>query len=138
MSGLLSALGYLQVAALGRLGETEARTVFYFSLCCAFGGAAMTALGGWPALLGPGLGWLLAVGVLGTVAQLLLTRAYARGSPLVTASLQYTGIAFSFLAGVVIFDDAVSGLALAGIALIVGAAIRATQLRQAKAHATRS
>ena len=138
MSGLLSALGYLQVAALGRLGETAVHAVFYFSLCCAFGGAAKTAAGGWTALPCPGLGWLLAVGVLGTVARLLLTRAYARGSPLVTASLQCAGIAFSFVAGVVIFDDAVSGLALAGIALIVGAAIRVTQLRQAKANAARS
>lgn len=31
LSGMVSATGYLQVAALGRAGETESRIVFYFS-----------------------------------------------------------------------------------------------------------
>jgi S-adenosylmethionine uptake transporter len=130
LSGLLSALGYLQVAALGRAGEPETRIVFYFSLAGAAGGAAMSAVGGWHALQWPGLGWLLAVGVLSTVAQLLLTRAYARGPALVTASLQYLGIAFSFVYGVMLFGDGLSWPALLGIVLIVGAGIRATQLRR--------
>jgi drug/metabolite transporter (DMT)-like permease len=129
-SGLLSALSYLQVAALGRAGEPETRIVFYFSIAGVVGGAAMSAAGEWHALQWPGVGWLLAVGVLSTVAQLMLTRAYARGTALVTASLQYLGIAFSFIYGVVLFGDAVSWQALLGIVLMVGAGIRATQLRQ--------
>ena len=32
VSGMMSALAYLQVSALGRAGEPETRTVFYFSL----------------------------------------------------------------------------------------------------------
>ena len=32
LSGMVSATGYLQVAALGRAGETESRIVFYFSI----------------------------------------------------------------------------------------------------------
>lgn len=129
-SGLLSALSYLQVAALGRAGEPETRIVFYFSIAGVVGGAAMSAAGEWRALQWPGLGWLLAVGVLSTVAQLMLTRAYARGTTLVTASLQYLGIAFSFIYGVVLFGDALSWQALLGIFLMVGAGIRATQLRR--------
>jgi drug/metabolite transporter (DMT)-like permease len=129
-SGLLSALSYLQVAALGRAGEPETRIVFYFSIAGVVGGAAMSAAGEWHALQWPGLGWLLAVGVLSTVAQLMLTRAYARGTTLVTASLQYLGIAFSFIYGVVLFGDEVSWQALLGILLMVGAGIRATQLRR--------
>ena len=130
-SGLLSALSYLQVAALGRAGEPDTRIVFYFSVAGVIGGAAMSAAGQWHALVWPGVGWLLAVGVLSTVAQLMLTRAYARGTPLVTASLQYLGIAFSFIYGVVFFADAVSGPALFGILLIAGAGIHATQMRRA-------
>lgn len=130
LSGLLSAFSYLQLAALGRAGEPETRIVFYFSVAGVVGGAAMSAAGGWRALEWPGLGWLLAVGVLSTVAQLMLTRAYARGTTLVTASLQYVGIAFSFIYGVVLFDDAVSWQAFLGILLIVGAGISATQLRR--------
>lgn len=129
-SGLLAAVGYLQVAALGRAGEPETRMVFYFSLAGAVGGAAMSAAGGgWSVPQWPGIGWLLAVGVLSTIAQLLLTRAYARGSTLTTASLQYLGIAFSFSYGVLLFGDAINGLAIFGIVLIVGAGIRAAQMR---------
>jgi drug/metabolite transporter (DMT)-like permease len=130
-SGLLSALSYLQVAALGRAGEPDTRIVFYFSVAGVLGGAALSAAGRWHALAWPGLGWLLAVGVLSTVAQLLLTRAYALGPALVTASLQYLGIAFSFLYGVALFGDAIGWHGLLGIILIVAAGIVATRMRHA-------
>jgi S-adenosylmethionine uptake transporter len=41
-----------------------------------------------------GIVLLLAVGALATAAQILMTRAYSIGRPLVNASLQYLGIAF--------------------------------------------
>ena len=70
------------------------------------------------------------VGLLASLAQLLLTQAYAVGRPLVNASLQYLGIAFSFAWGVLIFDDPVTLLALAGMVLVVLAGIAASRLRQ--------
>jgi drug/metabolite transporter (DMT)-like permease len=70
-----------------------------------------------------------AIGLLATAAQLMMTRAYAIGSPLINASLHYTGIGFAFLFGVLWFDEAVSAMALAGIALIVAAGVSATLLR---------
>ena len=48
---------------------------------------------------------------------------------LVNASLQYLGIAFSFLYGVLLFDDHITWLAIAGMLLIMGAGVRATLLR---------
>ena len=129
LSGMISALGYLQVAALGRVGESESRIVFYFSIGGAIGGAAIAAVTGWHAHSVVGIALLLAVGVLATVAQLLLTRAYARGNTLVTASLQYLGIAFSYLYGVVLFDDRVTWLAAAGMVAIVGAGVLASLVR---------
>jgi S-adenosylmethionine uptake transporter len=129
LSGLLSAAGYLQVAALGRAGEPEGRIVFYFSIGGVLGGAALSTITGWHSHSWRGLGLLLAVGVLATVAQLMLTRAYARGRTLVNASLQYTGIGFSFILGVLLFGDPVTGMAVMGMLLIVGAGVRATQLR---------
>ena len=39
LSGLGAALAYLQVTALGKVGEPEARTVFYFSVGAAVAGA---------------------------------------------------------------------------------------------------
>ena len=129
LSGMVSATGYLQVTALGRVGETETRIVFYFSIGGVLGGAGLSALTGWHAHSWSGIGLLLAVGVLATVAQLMLTRAYARGRTLVNASLQYLGIGFSFLYGAVLFDDRVTWIAVLGMLLIVAAGVRATLLR---------
>ncbi len=133
-SGMVSAAGYLQVIALARLGETDSRTVFYFSIGGIVGGAALASFGEWHAHDAIGIALLLAVGVLATAAQLMLTRAYARGTPLVNASLQYLGIAFAFVYGVLLFDERVSWLAAAGMLLIVGAGVRATLLRTAPAR----
>ena len=131
LSGMVSATAYLQVTALGRAGEPEYRIVFFFSI----GGVVAGALSALWTGISPhrsvsGVLLLLAVGLLATVAQLLMTRAYSTGGTLVNASLQYLGIAFAFTYGVLLFDDRVTGMALAGMALIVAAGIAATQLRR--------
>src|SRR5438093_1501731 len=82
-----------------------------------------------------GLVLLVAVGVLVTVAQLMMTRAYGIGRPLVNASLQYLGIAFSFGYGVLLFDDPLQWFAVGGIVLIVAAGLMATRLSAEKAPA---
>ena len=128
-SGMMSALGYLQVAALGRAGESEIRIVFYFSIGGAVGGAGIATFTGWHAHSVVGLGLLLAIGALATAAQLLLTRAYARGNTLVNASLQYLGIAFSYVYGVVLFADHVSWQAAIGMLAIVAAGVLASLVR---------
>ena len=131
LSGLLAALAYLQVVALGRAGEPEARVVFYFSLCSICAGAAVVPLAsGWHTHTLKGLGMLLAIGLLATFAQLLMTRAYATGRILVNASLQYLSIAWSYIYGVLLFSDPVTGMALLGMGLIVAAGIMAAKLRQ--------
>jgi S-adenosylmethionine uptake transporter len=135
LSGMVSAAGYLQVVSLGRAGEPESRIVFWFSVGGVIGGAALSTLTGWHAHTWIGLGSLLAVGVLATAAQWMLTRAYARGRTLVNASLQYAGIGFSFVLGVLLFGDPVTWAAVAGMLLIVGAGVRAMQLRAPPATA---
>jgi drug/metabolite transporter (DMT)-like permease len=126
LSGVLAAMAYLQVTALGRAGEPDYRVVFYFSVGGVAAGALTTPLtGGLHGLL-----LLAAIGVLATAAQLMMTRAYGTGRTLVNASLQYLGIAWSFLFGVLWFDDAVTALALAGMVLIAAAGITAARLRR--------
>jgi S-adenosylmethionine uptake transporter len=130
-SGMLAAMAYLQVTALGRLGEPEVRIVFYFSIGGIAAGLLTTlAAGSWHAHEAWGVFLLAAIGVLATVAQLMMTRAYGTGRPLVNASLQYLGIAFSFAYGVLLFDDALRPMAVLGAALIVVSGIAATRLRQ--------
>ncbi len=81
VSGMLSAMAYLQVTALGRAGEPELRVVFYFSMGGAAAGALITAatVGGLQPHTLKGAALLLAVGLLATAAQVLMTRAYTVG-----------------------------------------------------------
>lgn len=130
LSGLLTAIAYLQVSALGRAGEPEDRVVFYFSVGSVAGGALATLLfGEWHSHTPQSLGMLLAIGVLATLAQLMITRAYGIGSMLVNGSLQYLGVAWSYLYGTLLFDDPVTGIALLGMGLIVMAGITAASAR---------
>jgi len=131
LSGMLAAMAYLQVTALGRVGEPESRRVFYFSLGGAVAGAATTLASpeGFHAHTLRGAALLLGVGLLATGAQLALTRAYAKGRALTNACLQYLGIVFSCIFGLALFGDRIDGPALLGIVLIVAAGITATLLR---------
>ncbi len=137
VSGMATALAYMQVVALSRLGEPEARTVFYFALGCAVaGGAALPMTGtsawpGWPAL------WLLPLGLLAAGGQLCMTLAYARSpsarGTLVVANLQYSGLIFAAIYGITIFGDKLPLIAWAGMGLIVASGIAATVLRASSA-----
>ncbi len=129
MSGLCAAMAYLQVTALGRVGEPETRVVFYFSLGGVVAGAVFAQFGGgFSSHTLQGAGLLLAIGVLASVAQWMMTRAYAIGHTMSNAVLQYLGIVFSFGFGVWLFDDPVTWMALSGMALIVVAGLTATLL----------
>jgi len=136
LSGMISATAYLQVTALGRAGEPEYRIVFYFSIGGVVAGALASFWLGWHRHTAGGIALLLAVGLLATVAQVLMTRAYSIGRPLVNASLQYLGIAYSFGFGVLLFDDRITWMAVLGMVLIVGAGVLAAQLRTSVAAAT--
>jgi len=136
-SGMLAALAYLQVTTLGRVGEPEIRVVFYFSIGGFVTGLAISLLQGWHAhhtLTGFLL--LIATGATATTAQVLMTRAYAIGKPLSNASLQYLGIVFSFVYGIVLFRDPLTWPAVGGMVLIVGAGLAASRLRASTLAAT--
>lgn len=134
LSGILAATAFLQVTALGRAGEPVYRIVFYFSLGGALLGLISTALsGGLTPHTWKGAGLLLAVGVLATSAQMMMTRAYGTGTPLVNASLQYLGIAFAFVYGALVFDDRVTWMAVLGMCFIVCSGLAATLLRSRSA-----
>jgi drug/metabolite transporter (DMT)-like permease len=137
LSGLMAAVAYLQVSALGRVGEPGERVVLYFSICGLVAGAGL-ALAAGPlhghSLQGAAL--LLATGLLATGGQWLMTRAYATGVTLSIAALQYLGIAYSFGLGVWLFNDPVTWISLAGMLLIVGAGMVGTFLRASASAVT--
>ena len=129
LSGLLSAFAYLQVMALGKLGEPEERTVFYFAVGSAVaGGAAMLVTGASPWNWAQAA-WLLPVGLLAAIGQWCMTRAFSHGATLVVANLQYSGIVFGALYSLLLFGDRIPLAGWAGMALIVASGIAATVLR---------
>lgn len=129
ISGLLSAMAYLQVSALGRVGEPEARTVFYFSVGATLaGGVGMTFSEVHPLNSAQAL-WLLPIGVLAALGQLCMTRAYTRGATMVVANLQYSGIVFAALFGLLLFSDRIEPIGWLGMGAIIASGIVATFLR---------
>lgn len=129
LSGLVSAFAYMQVMALGKVGEPETRTVFFFALATAAGGLLWTLFTGWspwPGLRGL---WVVPMALFAALGQLCLTRAYSHGATLVVASLQYSGIVFAALFGVLLFGEHLSPGAWIGMALIIASGVAATALR---------
>jgi S-adenosylmethionine uptake transporter len=129
LSGFVAAFAFMQVMALGRVGEPEARTVFYFAIGTAVAGGAVMVFDGvspwdWQQAI-----WLLPVGVFASLGQLCLTRAYSQGATLVVANLQYSGIVFAALYSLLLFGDDIAWMGWAGMALIVLSGMASTLLR---------
>jgi len=117
--GAIASVAYLSVRELGRAGEPEVRTVFWFS--------ATTVVLGLPALMWAGprvydepqVLALAGIGGFGAAAQLAMTRAYAHGSTVLTACLAYSTVVFSTLIGMLAWREAPASASVSGILLIV-------------------
>jgi drug/metabolite transporter (DMT)-like permease len=129
LSGFSAAFAYMQVMALGRIGEPESRTVFYFAAGSAVAGAIAMPMMGVSAWSWTHAAWLVPVGLLASLGQWCMTRAYSHGATLVVASLQYSGIVFGAFYSVVLFGDSIAPMGWLGMALIVGSGVAATILR---------
>lgn len=132
LSGVISAMAYMQVRKLGQMGEPEYRVVFYFSLTSFLAGLTGTLLTHKPGtsvfhahdLHGALL--LLMMGFAAAFAQVAMTRAYRLGKVLVVANLQYTGIIFSSLWSVILWGDKFDWHVWLGMGVILASGIAAT------------
>ncbi|MES2945493.1 MAG: DMT family transporter [Pseudomonadota bacterium] len=136
MSGLGAAFAYMQVMSIARLGEPETRTVFYFAVGTAVAGALGMLVTGispwnWQHAL-----WIPPLGILASLGQLCMTKAYSMTSgtgnhsgTLMVANLQYSGIVFAALYSLILFGDDIPLIGWAGMGLIIVSAIAATVLR---------
>lgn len=132
LSGMGAALAYMQVTALGKVGEPEERTVFYFSVGSAVVGAVgmlTTHFTPWTDVRWQDAVWVVPIGILASLGQWCMTRAYSQGATLVVASMQYAGIVFAVVFSLVLFGDHIAPMGWAGIAVIVTSGILATVLR---------
>jgi S-adenosylmethionine uptake transporter len=132
LSGMGAAMAYMQVTALGKAGEPDERTVFYFSV-----GTALTGLVGlvftghtpWAQVRWEDAAWVVPIGVLASLGQWCMTRAYRKGATLVVASMQYFGIVFAAIYSLLLFGDQITPMGWTGISVIVASGVLATVLR---------
>ena len=136
MSGFFAAFAYMQVTALGRVGEPETRTVFYFAIGTLLAGMLGMAFMGVSTWDWRYAVWLVPVGVFASLGQLCMTRAYSQGATLVVANLQYSGIVFAALYSLLLFGDDIPLIGWAGMTLITLSGIAATLLRAKAAPQT--
>ncbi|MFL9709949.1 DMT family transporter [Methylobacillus sp. Pita1] len=119
LSGAMAGIVYVHVTQLGRAGEPDWRTVFYFTLVCTIGGGLWMLFYRFTPLDWPDLPLLLGLGVSATIAQLALTRAYRTGSPLVVGSLAYTTVVLASLFGILIWNETLSSDRWLAVGLII-------------------
>jgi len=129
LSGMLAAFAYLQVMALGRIGEPEVRTVFYFAAGSAVAGGGGMLVSGVSAWNWQHAAWLLPMALLASLGQWCMTRAYSHGATLLVANLQYSGIVFGALYSLALFGDRIPLLGWVGMGLICASGIAGTVLR---------
>jgi S-adenosylmethionine uptake transporter len=128
ISGVLSAVAYWYVRTLGRLGEPEWRTVFYFALVGTVIGLIGTVIHGFSPHDARGVALLAGVGITATLAQLAMTRAYAYGHTLVVANLQFVAVVAASLIGIAVFGDHIPLIGWVGIAIIIVSGVTSTVL----------
>jgi drug/metabolite transporter (DMT)-like permease len=127
-SGAVSAVAYWNVSQLVQADEPEERVVFYFGLFSVAGALVWMLPQQWHPITLDNVAPLAGVAVFGTIGQLAMTRAYGKGSAIVSAALSYSGIVFAAILGMLIFSDVLPLIAWFGIALIVAAGIIAVRL----------
>lgn len=120
MAGFLFSLAGLGVRHLGRLGESEWRTVYFFSLTCTIGGLIWVLAGsGFHKIDSRGFWLILGMGGSGLVAQNAMTCAFKRGKTLLVANLQYTTVMFACLFAFLMWGELLSFIEWVGATLII-------------------
>ena len=122
LSAGLYALAMIQVRGLGRT-EHALTTVFYFTTVCTVVSAfSLPVVGRWPASsLDAAL--LVALGLLGGLAQLCLTQAYRYAPVSVIAPFDYTSMLWAVLLGLAVFGDVPGWPVLVGSAVVIASGL---------------
>ena len=117
LSALFSGIAYVSVIKL-RSTEHPLNIVIYFPMLSI---PIMLIWCMFDFVLPEGIDWiyLLLLGIFTQIAQLLLTKALMFGNVEVVSPFQYLGSIYAILLGYYIFDEKLSFIAIAGIALII-------------------
>ena len=125
LAGVISAAGagaaYVIINVL-KGKESNSTIIFVFSAVSCL---LSLILGGGSFVVPHGIEWLmlLGIGIFAGVGQILLTQAYKMTNPGEVSIINYTGILFSALFGIMFLNEAVSLRSACGIVLIFAAAL---------------
>lgn len=126
-AGLSTAIAVSFVKRLANYHEPELRILFYFVLYGTITGLVGTLLkGGFSPVGWKAAVFILSFSVLANAAQMCLTRAFSRGSVILSSALQYSVILFTTLLGELIFDEPVTLSIVIGMIMIVCSGIAAS------------
>lgn len=123
LSGLTGAAAYLLLGRLGRCGEPQRVTAFYFSMVVVVLAGIPTLARGFSVATWDQMMLVLAIGVLATFAQLAMIKAYAISTPLIPSTFSYSVVIFSGLIGAWLWGDQLGFWDALGIALIVASGV---------------
>lgn len=131
----LAALAAAAFAAVAQVGirsltrtEPTVRIVFYFAWI-ATTVSALPLPGAWQTPDAAGWAFLVASGLLATVGQIFLTRAYASAPAALVGPFLYTSVVFSGALDAILWGVLPDRLFLAGAVLVVAAAVLTLRLR---------
>ena len=124
LSGLCAAAAMVSIR---RIADTEPapRVVFYFSALSTLI-AAVPLAWSWSAVSAPTLALLVGIGVLATLGQLSLTRAYALAPAARVGAFTYVAVVFGGLIGWVLWDERPDAASASGMALVVACCLLAS------------
>lgn len=102
--------------------ERTSSIVFYFSLICALAGL-VTLPFDWLTPTTAELAALIAAGLLGGVAHILVTESYRYASASVVAPFDYTSMIWALVLGYAFFDEIPTAMVFVGSAIIIAAGL---------------
>jgi drug/metabolite transporter (DMT)-like permease len=102
--------------------ESTSSIVFYFSLICALAGLATLPFG-WRTPTGSEFAMLVALGVLGGVAHIMLTESYRHASASVIAPFDYSSMLWAFVLGYALFGEVPTIFVFIGATIVAAAGL---------------
>lgn len=116
------ALSMVAIRRMGEVGESNVVIVAWFSIGGTVVAGALTLF----VWVTPGLEQflcLVGVGLVSTLAQLLMTEAYRRGETTLVAPFEYTGIVWTSLIGLAVWGERPAPTMLAGVAILIASGL---------------
>tara|TARA_B100000965_G_scaffold292523_1_gene250394 strand:+ start:1 stop:885 length:885 start_codon:yes stop_codon:yes gene_type:complete len=120
---IIFCIGFAGVSIIIRkltlVGEPVWLIAFYFSLVSGLGGLITLPLGKWTMPNNYDLIFFILIGLLGSIANLLLTQSYKLAEVTLTTPLKYLSLVFAIIFGFYFFEEIPTIYTLSGAGLIV-------------------